>query len=152
VRDDFNVQQDTAAARIVFERCEPVVVPVPTCLRAVLRRADVPRLRAAGALGSLLADQAERHALDNGRTELPAAYPALPADLLNFQYDPLACAVALGWSGATTREMGIALSSEDRFLRMREDDMAPRLRVVTDVDAEAFSAVWLEAVERASGG
>jgi purine nucleosidase len=150
MRDDFNVQQDTAAARIVFERCDPVVVPVPTCLRAALRRRDLGRLRASGGLGALLADQAERHAVDNGRTELPSSYPALPDDLLNFQYDPLACAVAVGWPGATIRAIGVELSFEERFLRMREADGAPPLRVVTDVDAEAFNTAWLEAVERAS--
>jgi hypothetical protein len=104
----------------------------------------------AGPLGALVADQGERHAVDNGRTSLPSSYPALPDDLLNFQYDPLACAVAAGWPGATMRTMGIDLSFEDRLLRMREDDRAPRLRVVTDVDGEGFNAAWLDAVERAS--
>jgi hypothetical protein len=27
------------------------------------------------------------------------AHPGLPDDLLNFQYDPVACAVAAGWPG-----------------------------------------------------
>ncbi len=149
-REDFNVQQDAVAARIVFERCSPIVVPVPTCLRVAVRRRHVDRLRAAGPLGTLLADQADRHAVDQGLTSLPAEYPALAEDLLNFQYDPLACAVALGWPGVEIRELGVALSFEGRFLRMAEDDAAPRLRVVTDVDAEGFEQRWLEAVERAS--
>jgi purine nucleosidase len=123
---------------------------VPTCLRTTLRRRDLPRLRAAGALGSLLADQGERHAVDNGRTELPAAYPSLPDDLLNFQYDPLACAVAVGWPGAEVSELGVSLSFEDRLLRMELDERASPMRIVTDVDGDAFSDVWLEAVERAS--
>jgi purine nucleosidase len=150
--DDFNVQQDATAARIVLDRCAPIVVPVPTCLRVALRRSDLPRLRAAGALAALVADQGERHALDNGRTELPAAYPALPEDLLNFQYDPLACAVAAGWPGVEIAEVGVAVSFEDRLLRMDLDARALPMRVVTDVDAEAFSDVWLEAVVRASAG
>lgn len=150
MRDDFNVQQDATAARIVFDRCAPTVVPVPTCLRVTLRRRDLPRLRAAGALGRLLADQGERHAVDNGRTQLPAAYPALPADLVNFQYDPLACAVAVGWSGVEIADMGVALSFEDALLRMKLDGDAPPMRVVTDVDADAFSELWLAAIERAS--
>ena len=152
MRDDFNVQQDPTAARIVLDRCAPTVVPVPTCLRVTLRRRDLSRLRAAGALGTLLADQGERHAIENGRTELPAAYPALPEDLLNFQYDPLACAVAAGWPGVEISELGVALSFEDRLLRMELDERAAPMRVVTGVDAEGFSDVWLEAVERASRG
>lgn len=150
MRDDFNVQQDAMAARIVLDRCAPTVVPVPTCLRATLRRRDLARLRAAGSLGALLADQGERHAVDNGRTELPGSYPALPDDLLNFQYDPLACAVAAGWPGVETRELGVALSFDGRLLRMELDERASPMRIVTDVDAEAFSDAWLEAVERAS--
>jgi inosine-uridine nucleoside N-ribohydrolase len=150
MRDDFNVQQDAAAARIVLERCGPTVVPVPTCLRVALRRRDLPRLRAAGAVGVLLADQGERHAADNGRTELPARYPSLPEDLLNFQYDPLACAVAAGWSGVEVRELGVALSFEGSLLRMDLDDEGSAMRIVTDVDGERFQDAWLEAVERAA--
>jgi inosine-uridine nucleoside N-ribohydrolase len=150
MRDDFNVQQDAAAARIVFERCAPTFVPVPTCLRVALRRRDLERLRAAGPLGTLLADQGERHAVDNGRTELPAAYPALPDDLLNFQYDPLACAVAAGWPGVEISDVVVSVSSEGRFLRMDLDERGSPMRVATDVDAETFSEMWLEAVERAS--
>lgn len=150
MRDDFNVQQDATAARVVLDRCSPTVVPVPTCLRVSLRRRDLARLRAAGTLGALLADQGERHAVDNGRTELPGAYEALPDDLLNFQYDPLACAVAAGWPGVEIADLGVAVSFEGRFLRMDVDDGGSPMRVATDVDAEAFSDVWLEAVERAS--
>jgi len=150
MRDDFNVQQDATAARVVLERCAPTVVPVPTCLRVALRRRDLPRLRTAGSLGTLLADQGERHAVDNGRTELPGAYPALPEDLLNFHYDPLACAVAVGWSGAEATELGVGLSFEGPLLRMELDEDASPMRVVTDVDADAFSEAWLAAVERAS--
>jgi inosine-uridine nucleoside N-ribohydrolase len=150
MEDDFNVQQDATAAQVVLARCAPTVVPVPTCLRVALRRIDLPRLRAAGPLGALLADQGERHAVDNGRTELPAAYPALPEDLLNFHYDPLACAVAVGWSSVEVTELGVAVSFEDALLRMELDEDAPPMRVVTDVDGEAFSKAWLTAVERAS--
>jgi hypothetical protein len=123
---------------------------VPTCLRVALRRRDLPRLRAAGALGALLADQGERHAADNGRTDLPTVYEALPDDLLNFQYDALACAVAAGWPGVEISDLGVAVSFEGRFLRMDVDERGSLMRVATDVDAEGFSEVWLEAVERAS--
>ncbi len=150
MRDDFNVQQDAAAARVVFDRCAPTVVPVPTCLRATLRRRDLARLRAAGALGMLLADQAEPHAVDNGLADLPAGYPSLPDDLLNFQYDPLACAVAAGWSGVEVSELGVALSFEGSLLRLDLAQDGTPMRVVTDVDGEAFSQAWLGAVERAS--
>jgi len=148
--DDFNVQQDATAARIVFGRCAPTVVPLSTALRVAVRRRHLDRLRSAGRLGALVADQAEAHARDQGRTELPARYPALPDDLLNFQYDPLACAVAAGWDGVAIRDVPVELSIEGSLLRMRERDGAPAIRIATDVDAPRFEDAWLEAVVRAS--
>lgn len=149
--DDTNVQQDAFAAEIVFGRCRPVVVPLATTLRVTLRRAHVGELRRAGALARLLADQAEAHALDLGRTDLGSTYPALPDDLLNFQHDPLACAVAAGWDGASVSELPVSTALVDGLLRMSIEDGSPRLRVVTDVDATAFERVWLDAVIRAAG-
>jgi hypothetical protein len=134
----------------VFERCAPVVVPVPAGLRVALRRRHLSRLRAAGALGRLVADQAEAHAADNHRSDLPLAFPALPEDLLNFQYDPLACAVGAGWDGAEILDVPVQLSWEGSMLRMRERGGAPALRTVTGVDAPRFEATWLETVVRAS--
>lgn len=150
VHDDFNVQQDRFAAVTVFERCEPVVVPLAVTLEVSLRRAHLERLRMAGDLGRLLADQGEMHARDNGRTELPQIFPALPDDLLNYHYDPLACAVALGWEGITIEEIGTDLSLREGRLWMTPAAGAPALRVVTDVDAPRFEEAWLQAVERAS--
>lgn len=150
-RDDWNVQQDAVAARIVLERCDPVVVPIGTCLKVTLRAAHVERLRAAGPLAALLADQGLVHARDNGRTDLGRAYAGLPDDLLNFHYDPLACAVALGWSGARIDELPIVADIDaEGVLRMRVDPDGRRTRFATDVDAAAFEAAWLDAVERAS--
>jgi inosine-uridine nucleoside N-ribohydrolase len=150
MRDDFNVQQDAVAARVVFERCAPVVVPVPTCLRVAVRGRHVDPLRAAGPLGRLLADQAEAHASDQRMTELPSAYPALPHDLLNFQYDPLACAVATGWDGVTIEDVPVELSWDGPMLRMQARRGALPLRIVTEVDAPRFEDAWLDAVIRAS--
>ena len=37
--------------------------------------------------------------------ELGRVHAGLPDDLLNFHYDPVACAVALGWPGAAVEEL-----------------------------------------------
>lgn len=150
-RDDFNVQQDAVAARIVFERCDPLVVPLATSLEVTLRRAHLDALRGAGPLARLIADQGEMHARDNGRTALGREFAALPDDLLNFHYDPLACAAALGWDGVTVEAVPCALERQpDGFLRMaRREDGRP-LRTVTRVEARRFEAAWLEAVCAAS--
>jgi purine nucleosidase len=151
MRDDFNVQQDAVAAALVFERCDPVVVPLAVSIEVALRRAHLDALRDGGPLTRLIADQGEMHARDNGRTELPRDFPALPDDLLNFHYDPLACAVALGWDGVSVEPIPCALEREpDGLLRMEPRDGERALRTVTSVDAERFEAAWLDAVLVAS--
>jgi purine nucleosidase len=148
--DDFNLQQDHLAAHIVLERCDPVVVPLAATVQVWLRAAHLPRLRAAGPLGALLADQGEAHARDQGTTGLGRSWPGLPDDLLNFHHDPLACAVALGWEGVTVEEVPVRLEAGGGRLRMATQAGARPLRVVTGVDGRGFEAAWLAAVERAS--
>jgi purine nucleosidase len=147
---DFNLQQDHLAARVVLERCDPLVVPLAATAQVHLRAGQLSRLRAAGPLGALLADQAEAHARDHGNLELGRSWPGLPDDLLNFQHDPLACAVALGWDGVTVEELPTALEAGGGRLRMTVRAGARPLRVVTGVDGPAFEAAWLAAVERAA--
>jgi pyrimidine-specific ribonucleoside hydrolase len=149
--DDANVQQDAIAAQIVLSRCFPVVVPLSACLRVTIRRAHLDALRGGGALAKLIADQSEAHARDQGRTELGRAYAALPDDLLNLQYDPLACAVAAGWEGASTTDLPVATAIRNGHLRMTVEEGSSALSVVTDVDAAAFDRAWLDAVLRAAG-
>ena len=148
--EDFNLQQDHQAARVVLEACDPVVVPLSATAQVHLRAAHLPRLRAAGPLGALLADQAEAHARDQGTIELGRTWPGLPDDLLNFQHDPLACAVALGWDGVRVEEVPVRLATGGGRLRMTEEAGARPLRVVTAVDGPGFADAWLAAVERAS--
>jgi purine nucleosidase len=98
---DWNVQWDTRSARVVVARASSLTLAkLPATLRAHLREADLPRLRAAGPLGDLLARQSLAHAEEAGMRALARAHAGLPNDLLNFQYDPVACAVAVGWRGA----------------------------------------------------
>jgi purine nucleosidase len=148
--DDFNVQQDHLAAQVVLERCDPLVVPLAATTRVTLRAAHLARLRAAGPLGVLLADQGEAHARDNAMATLGRSWPGLPDDLLNFQHDPLACAVALGWGGVTVEEVPTRLEVRGGRLLMTRAAGARPLRVVTDVDGPAFEEAWLQAVERAA--
>jgi pyrimidine-specific ribonucleoside hydrolase len=148
--DDTNVQQDTYAAAVVFARCAPMVVPLATTQRVTLRASHLDALRRGGALARLLADQGEAHARDLGRTELGRAFPMLPDDLLNFQYDALACAVAAGWDGVTISELPVSTTIHENLLHMSIEPGAPTLKVATDVDGPAFDAAWLDAVLRAS--
>jgi hypothetical protein len=69
--------------------------------------------------------------------------------LLNFHYDPVACAVALGWSGATVESRYLTPIVVDDVLRFQPGDPGREIRVTVDVDGPAFSEVWIAAVEAA---
>jgi purine nucleosidase len=146
---DFNVQWDTRAAEIVAATAQLTLVTLPATLNAHLRSADLPRLRAAGPLGELLARQGQAHGDTYQMKSLGRAHDALPDDLLNFQYDPVACAVALGWAGATVENVRLRPVLQDRVLAFQQDPAGRPIRVVVDVDGVAFRETWLNAVEAA---
>jgi len=146
---DFNVQWDTRAAEVVAATARLTMVTLPATLNAHLRRADLPRLRAAGPLGQLLAQQSEAHAETYQMGKLGRANTGLPDDLLNFQYDPVACAVALGWSGATVEDIRVRPLRMDDVLSFQPHPDGRSTRVVLDVDGAAFRETWLSAVEAA---
>jgi len=146
---DFNVQWDTRAAEVVAATARLTMVTLPATLSAHIRRADLPRLRAAGPLGQLLARQSEAHAETYQMEKLGRDNTGLPDDLLNFQYDPVACAVALGWSGATVEDIRVRPLRTDDVLSFQPHPDGRSTRVVLDVDGAAFRETWLSAVEAA---
>jgi inosine-uridine nucleoside N-ribohydrolase len=144
---DYNVQQDVVAARIVWERCAPVLVQLSVCLEARLREAHLARLRRGGGLARLVADQSELYGTEEGMGRMGREHPGLPDDLLNFHYDPLACAVAAGWDGALVEELELAArEEEDRSLAFPEEPGGRATRVVTGVDGPRFEEEWLRVV------
>ncbi len=144
---DFNLQHDPDAAELVIDRAgELTLVPLPVTLTTWLRASELPGLRAAGAVGALLADQAAAHGEEFDMPGLGAAWPALPDDLLNFQYDVAACAAAIGWSGATLTDRRVATVRHGDLLRTVDDPGGRPARVVSAVDGPALSAFWLRAV------
>jgi inosine-uridine nucleoside N-ribohydrolase len=148
---DWNVQYDARAAEVVAATAgELALATLPVTLKSHLRRADVARLRAAGALGELLARQSIAHALDSKKASLGRLCAGLPDDLLNFHHDPAACAVALGWPGATVAQMRLATLLEDGVLRFRVEQGGRTTGVLTDLDGRAFGEAWLAAVEAAA--
>lgn len=147
---DWNVQWDTRAAEVVAAAATQLtLVTFAATLKSHLRAADLPRLRASGRLGELLASQSEAHAADCGMRALADAYDGLPDDLLNFHHDPVTCAVALGWSGAAGEEVLLGPVRDGEVLRWQPDHQGQLTRVVADVDGESFTESWLSAVETA---
>ena len=146
---DFNVQCDTRAASIVAGLADLTLVTLPATVKAHLRSTDLPRLRAAGPMGQLLARQSEANAIDAHMAELGRSCSALPDDLVNFHWDPVTCAVAAGWSGATLEELRLAPELDGEVVRSRESPRGRLTRAVVDIDADDFRDRWLRSIEAA---
>ena len=108
-------------------------------LTAHLCGRDLPRLREAGPVAELIARQGEAHGVDFAMAALGAAHAGLPEDLLNFQYDPVACLVALGWSGATMSHRRLSPSLVDDHLIFQPDQRGVPMSVVDRIDGPRFA-------------
>jgi purine nucleosidase len=146
---DFNVQCDTRAATVVAASADLTLVTLSASIKAQLRLADLPRLRASGPLGHLLAVQSEANALDTKLDVLGRSFSGLPDDLVNFHWDPVTCAVAVGWSGMVTDELSLTTEIDGDVLSFVEAPHGRLTRVVVDIDADAFTEMWLSRVEAA---
>jgi purine nucleosidase len=144
---DFNVQCDPHAASILSTSARLTLVPFPVTVKAHLRAVHLPRLSASGPIGELLARQSIAHADDTKMAELARSHPGLPNDLLNFHYDPVTAAVALGWAGGRTEEMRLEPRLTNGLLRFELNANGRPTRVVTEIDGEAFAELWLSKLE-----
>jgi purine nucleosidase len=145
---DFNVQVDVKSARHVIENSNPTLIPISMTAETALVKSSLEKLRNANALGRLIAHQAEVFASDE---KIDAKYGAtcanVPRDIVNFQHDPLACAIAVGWDeGVVVEEQPIAVEERDGWLWERIDTSGRAMRVVTAVDGPGFGVFWLKRV------
>jgi inosine-uridine nucleoside N-ribohydrolase len=149
---DWNVQNDARAALEVIQCADPLFVPLTVTVETALRRAYLPALRNAGPLAQLIARQAEAFARDvaqDGILHYAQTCAGLPDDTINFQHDPLACAIALGWDdGVEISTLPLRTEIRDGWLRQTVAPAGKPTRVVTRVDGMRFSEFWLERVTR----
>ncbi len=147
---DFNVQVDVQSAHYVIEHSSPTFVPLTVTVETSLRRAYLARLRQSGPLAQLIARQAEAFAKDeNYEAKYGQTCRGLPEDTINFQHDPLACAIALGWDeGVEIREIPLRSEIKDGWLCHTIDESGKPTRVVTRVNGDRFNEFWLNTVVR----
>lgn len=145
---DWNMHLDLAATQRVSACCRPLIVPMNVSLQTYLRARDLPRLRSARPLGTLLARQAEAYAREYQHQALAKQCALLSDDLFNFQHDALACAsvVPLRWDGVTIEELPLRMEIADSYPALRIALDGTRYDVVTSVDAEQFNQLWLDTV------
>ena len=145
---DFNAQCDTQATEIVAAAAgDLTLVTLPAAMHAQLRTRDLPRLRAAGEVGALLARQSEVRAHDGDIATLARAHARLPDDLVNFHWDPVTAAVAAGWDGAAVERRMLTCTVTDGVARFVDDPEGRPVTVVTAVDAAAFAELFLARIE-----
>lgn len=145
--EDYNFQADPASGLFVLEHAQPLLTPLSLSLETALRASDIPALRQAGLLGALLAYQAERWVdMEPMYADLAREYDGLPDDFINFHHDPLACAVAAGWDGATIASLPFDMKMRDGVLIETTDADATPRQFVTSIDALQFNAFWIERI------
>ena len=147
-RMDYNIQADVKSARFVIEHSHPTLVPLSVTGETYLRRRYLKTLRRAGALGKLIARQAEGFAKDeNYEEKYGKTCSKLPNDIINFQHDPLTCAIALGWNeGVEMTHIPLRIELRDGLLHEIVDNTAEPIRVVTKIDGSKFSEFWIDTV------
>jgi inosine-uridine nucleoside N-ribohydrolase len=138
------------SAKHVLQNSNPTLIPLSITGETALRRAYLKDLRKAGALGQLIARQAEAFAIDEkNEKRFGETCKGLPRDIINFQHDPLACAIALGWEdGLEVQELHLVIEEKDGWLLERVDPSGRPIRVVTKVDGPRFNEFWLEKIVR----
>lgn len=131
---DWNVVCDPRAADAVAAAAgELTIVPLAVTMRAQLCRTHLARLRAAGELGVLLARQAVEHARDYDHH----------GELLNYQYDSVACLAAVGASGITVEAGSLGSILDIAGGRA--------IHIVTEIDGTEIAEAWLASIERLGG-
>jgi purine nucleosidase len=141
---DYNIQVDIHSAHYVLEHANPTLVPVTVTCQTALRRAYLPRLAQAGRLGQLIVLQAELCArIEQNEQKYGETCPGLPRDIINFQHDPLACAIALGWhEGVEMETVPLKLETRESWLYEIPDSNGIPTRIVTKIDGNAFNEYW----------
>jgi len=148
--DDWNLQLDVTSAKHVFIHCTPTIIPMTVTVQTFITRAHLTCLEQEDTLAHLLARQLRYFpsAEDNDMTaDFGLSYDKLPDDFINFQHDPLACAVAVGYrDGIHIDTLKLSFDVEAGYLHEHITDDGKPIDVVTHVDGATFAKHWLDTV------
>jgi inosine-uridine nucleoside N-ribohydrolase len=145
---DFNIQVDVKSAEYVLKNSSPTLIPLSVTPETFLRKAYLGKLKMSGPVGNLLARQAESFAKDEKIDEkYGKTCEKLPSDIINFQHDPLACAVAIGYrDGIEIDKITLKIEIIDGWLYEKIDASGRIFKVVTKIDGPRFSKFWIDSV------
>lgn len=145
---DWNIQVDVKSAKYVLENSNPILIPLTVTVETAIRRTYLPVLRKSGKLGEIIVLQAEgvNREYDN-EGKIGKTCKNLPDDILNFQHDPLACAIALGWNdGVKIEEIPLKFEIRDNELHEIIDSSGKLTRIVSQVNGEKFNEFWFNII------
>lgn len=144
---DYNVQQDIKSAKYIIENYSPFLVPLSITIETSLRKSYLSILEKSGTLGKLIARQARACAQDwNNENKYGKTCKGLPRDIINFQHDSLACAIALGWDRIKIQKAPLRLEIKGGWLFEKISKSGKPISFVTEIDREAFNKLWLRIV------
>src|SRR5690606_1877459 len=131
--DDWNNQVDIQSAKYVLNHATPTLIPLTVTAQTFVSRSQLPALEKADVLGQLLARQLTYFAEVNANE---ASYGKtctnLPDDFINFQHDPLACALAVGWDeGITMETVTLQIDISEGYLYEQITENGKPTRIVT---------------------
>jgi inosine-uridine nucleoside N-ribohydrolase len=148
---DYNVQQDVAAASVILSSSSPLLVPLGVSMHAAIRNSHLARLRSGGTLAQLIARQAEAFDAEWHNAERYRSASSVPNDMINFLYDPVACAIAAGWRDRVSIEtLPVVWEICEDQLVQRIDRGGKPLPVVTGLDGLALEEEWVRRVSSAT--
>lgn len=137
--NDWNLNMDLAAAQFLFANSSFSLVEIAPTLRVFLTERDCKIIEQVDELGALVASQARwwrdtvpfiRHA---------AQEACLPDDLCNFHYDPLTCAVAVGFSCVDSSNLALRLClDQEQGYQLTTCDGTANICLIHTVDPTAF--------------
>jgi inosine-uridine nucleoside N-ribohydrolase len=146
---DYNIQLDILSAKFVLENSNPTLIPLPISLETFICHSDIPELKKGDELSQLMARQADVHDKTwNNAENIGKKNSKTPDDIINFLYDPLACAIAVGWDKCEINEVRLSFNIKDGLLYEEINSTGKNVKVVTHIDGESFNKFWLTTVTR----
>lgn len=138
---DWNIQFDITSAKYVLEHSNPTLIPLTVTVETALKRESLEKLSRAGDMGQLLVRQVELHEKLYKNEE--------KYGLINFQHDPLAVAIALGWRDEVEiQQIPLEFEQKDGWLHETIAPTGKLIPVVTKIDGGEFSDYWVRVVTR----
>jgi inosine-uridine nucleoside N-ribohydrolase len=137
--NDWNIQVDITSAKYVLENSNPTLIPLTITVETALKREYLSVLEKGDVLARLIVRQSNLHEKLYKNEE--------KYGIINFQHDPLAVAISLGWNdGIVINEVPLIYETHNGFLVEKVDKKGRLTKIITKINGEIFNKYWLDIV------